>query len=144
METILEEKSFNIGEIKIPDKKIKKFLRKRIRLNQNLLNFYFIKLQNAIKYKNIKISLFDNQIKINSDIYDIIGLFSNDSILLKSKEQDFFEVNIEFVYESFGIREFDKKGNVIIPKLSQLEVLNVRTLKRINNEDLEIEELEEA
>lgn len=120
-----------IGEYIIPDKKIERFLRRRIRLNQKLLNHYSKELETQIRNKQIKIQRDDKIVNINGIEYEIIGLFSETSFLIMN-DDSYYEVSIPFIYESFKYREYDKKGNLIIPKLSNIELTNTKTLLRKN------------
>lgn len=131
----MNETIFNTGVYNIPEKKLNRFLRRRVRLNSNLLKHYRKKLNTLILNRETRLSFIDCFLKLNNVIYDIIGLFDIDSILIKNTNNEhYYEIKLSLIEESFGYRKFDINGKIIIPKLSQMELTNLKTLKRIDDD----------
>lgn len=135
--SMLDQTQPKKGSINLPEKKIEKFLRKRINNFDALLLKYKKDLESDIMNKETKLKKESLFFDINKKPYFVLGKFSEDTLLVKDLENNFeYETKTSLVEEAFGLRNFDTLGNVIIPKLSQIELTNFKTLKSLEEKEM--------
>ena len=126
------------AKLNIPEKKLDRFLRVRIRNSKELLNYYNRKLKLAISNKELSIKPKDLYFNVNEIQYKVIGLFTDTTLLINKVDTDlYYETKTVLVEEAFGYRKTDEDGKIIIPKLSQIELdsSSLKTLKKLEDKD---------